>query len=53
MDAENKSEESVMDFLLRLFSLGLTKSIMTWLNATVNPTLACGCLKKLEINQKG
>lgn len=52
MDAENKSEESVM-VSSRLFSLGLTKSIMTWLNATVNPTLACGCLKKLEINQKG
>lgn len=52
MDAENKSEESVM-VSLRLFLIGLTKSIMTWLNATVNPTLACGYLKKLEINQKG
>ena len=52
MNAENKSEESVMDFF-RLFLLSLTKSIMTWLNATVNPTLACGYLKKVEISQKG
>ncbi len=41
-----------MDFL-RLFLLSLTKSITTRLNATVNHTLACGCLKKLEISQKG
>lgn len=52
MDAENKSEESVMDFLTPLLAQ-FDKIYMTWLNATVNPTLACGCLKKLEIGQKG
>lgn len=52
MDAENGSEESVMDFLTPLLAQ-FDKSTMTWLNAMVNHTLACGCLKKLEIGQKG
>lgn len=42
-----------MDFLTPLHAQFDKISIMTWLNATVNPTLACGCLKKLEISQKG
>ena len=52
MDAENKSEESVMDFLTPLLAR-FDKIYYDLLNATVNPTLACGYLKKLEIGQKG
>lgn len=52
MDAENKSEESVMDFLTPLLAQ-FDKIYYDLAKRYGNPTLACGFLKKLEIGQKG